>query len=440
MLNRRTFLKQVGLATLATALPSSAAEGPAPDRGPNIILILADDVGYECFGAYGSTQYKTPRIDRMSAEGIRFIHCHSTPLCTPSRVKIMTGQDNVRNYFDFGTFPKGQTTFAQMLKARGYVTGFAGKWQLEKTVGLLPKDVGFDDVCRLIGEWPNYWKTPIEVNGKELPVNRDTYGPDVFTQFVTDFIRKNKSRPFCLYFPMTLVHGPFQPAPGSPDRTSRDAQRNFQDMVAHMDTCIGRILDAVDAAGLKDRTVILFTGDNGTDASLHSTLDGVKIQGGKGYTRDHGTHVPLIVRGADVAAGAVCDDLIDFSDFLPTLTEIASAETPKGVKLDGRSFWPQCQGRKGQPRQWLFNYYFPRPYAKSYDDCYRHTETRWVRTKRHKLYGDGRLFDTAADPLEERPLPAGQAAETRKMLQAVLDSMPAKGAGIDYSRVLPDKG
>ncbi|MBL7221636.1 MAG: sulfatase-like hydrolase/transferase [Phycisphaerae bacterium] len=435
-LNRRGFLR-AGLAAAGMVPLASLCLSAKPEsRKPNIILIMADDVGYECFGCYGSRQYKTPRIDQMAAGGVRFTNCHSTPLCTPSRVKIMTGRDNVRNYYNFGTFPKGQTTFAHVLKTRGYQTAFAGKWQLELVSGLFPKDVGFDNVCRLIGEWPKYWNTPIALNDKALPVEKNTYGPDRFTAFATDFIKRHKSgdKPFLLYFPMTLVHSPFEPTPGSKNRKSRKSQSNFEDMVAHMDTCIGRILDALKEAGLSDNTVVLFTGDNGTDASLRSTLNGEIIRGGKGHTKDHGTHVPLIVAGSGSPAGKVCDDLIDFSDFLPTLADIAGADLPKGVELDGRTFWPQCQGRKGHPRQWLFNYYFPRPYVKKYDKKYRHSEIRWVRNKEYKLYGDGRFYNVLKDVLEQKPLSPGDAPATRRSLQKVLDSMPGKGANIDYNR------
>jgi len=209
----------------------------------------------------------------------------------------------------------------------------------------------------------------------------------------------------------------------------------YESMVTHMDTCVGRILDALKDAGVADNTVVLFTGDNGTDGSLRSTLGDKVIRGGKGYTRDHGTHVPLLVTGPGIPAGQVCGDLIDFSDFMPTIAAITGAKLPADRTLDGRSFWPQCQGHVGTPREWLFNYYYPRPYEMPYDDKYRHSETRWVRDHRYKLYGDGRLFDTADDVLEKRPVPKGTLPEIRKKLQAILDRMPSQGAGIDYSKV-----
>ena len=188
-LNRRGFLARglaaAGIAPLASLRLLAAQESPKR----NIILIMADDVGYECFGCYGSRQYRTPRLDKMAAGGVRFTNCHSTPLCTPSRVKIMTGRDNVRNYVDFGFFPKGEKTFSEMLKAKGYATCFSGKWQLEGA-GVNPEDIGFDEICKLDtkGSWPRYWDTEFRINGKRIPAKRGVYGPDVFTKFVTDFI------------------------------------------------------------------------------------------------------------------------------------------------------------------------------------------------------------------------------------------------------------
>jgi len=434
-MDRREFIRlSAGAAALGAFGVLSTSTAEHVKKPLNVVLIMADDLGYECLGAYGSRQYETPRLDQMAAGGVRFTNCYSAPLCTPSRVKIMTGQDNVRNYADFGQYPKGQVNFAQMVKARGYTTGFAGKWQLEGQ-GLFPKDVGFDDVCLLLGQWPEYWETPLAINDVALPVDKSLYGPDRITQYATDFVRKKRDRPFCLYYPMTLVHGMIEAAPALRGTGKAGRQRQYESMVAHMDTCVGRILDALKDAGVADNTVVLFTGDNGTDGSLYSTLDDKVIRGGKGHTRDHGTHVPLLVTGAGVPAGHVCEDLIDFSDFMPTIAAITAAALPTDRTLDGRSFWPQCQGRAGTPREWLFNYYYPRPYEMPYDDKYRHSEVRWVRNRRYKLYGDGRLFDTVEDVLEKSPVRKGTLPALRTRLQAILDRMPSQGAGIDYSRV-----
>ena len=138
----------------------------------NVVMIMADDVGYECFSSYGSKEFSTPRIDALAAAGMRFDHCHSTPLCTPSRVNLMTGKSNVFNYVDFGVFPKGESTFANHFQARGYTTVVAGKWQLlTKKDGISPKEAGFDRHCvwNIPGtERRRYWEPSLMHDGKVI--------------------------------------------------------------------------------------------------------------------------------------------------------------------------------------------------------------------------------------------------------------------------------
>ena len=148
------------------ALPLTAA-----DR-PNIIMILCDDVGFECFSAYGSREYSTPRLDALAAGGIRFENCHSTPLCTPSRVNLMSGKSNVFNYFDFGVYPKGEPTFGNYFKDHGYATAVAGKWQLlTGKGGISPEEAGFDTHCLWNipgGGRERYWNPSLVQNGELL--------------------------------------------------------------------------------------------------------------------------------------------------------------------------------------------------------------------------------------------------------------------------------
>jgi arylsulfatase A len=235
-------------------------------------------------------------------------------------------------------------------------------------------------------------------------------------------MERNRERPFFVYYPMALVHDPFLPTPDSADRTSKDEQRNFEDMVAYMDKIVGRIDATIDRLGLRDNTVLIFTADNGTHSDIRSELDGKTIQGGKGSPIDRGTHVPMLVRAPGFGPGGrVLDDLIDFSDYLPTLADIIGAKAP--AETDGRSFWPRIQGKPGNPRDWSFTWYFPRPYAEKLDHPYRHPEVRFARDKRYKLYGDGRFFDLASDPEEARPL-EHEGAAYRKLADA-LKQMPA---------------
>jgi arylsulfatase A len=419
-LSRRHLFGAVGMGMsnlLSTNLRASA-------RPPNVILLMADDAGYECFAPYGSRQYCTPALSRLARNGVRFNHCYATPLCTPTRVALMTGQNNVRNYTDFGAILPGQYTFADLFHRAGYASAIAGKWQLQGTPnakGIAPADAGFDTYCL----WntgrtspDRYWKPSIECDGKLINGREDQYGPDLFSTFL--------------------------PTPDSRDRKSEDLQINFTDMVAYCDKIVGRFLDTLERLKLHDNTIFIFTGDNGAEHTIVSRLNGRTIRGDKGRSTAAGTHVPLIVAGPGIPAGRIVNDLVDFTDFLPTLADATGSRLPSGIPFDGQSFWPQLTGAKGRPRETIFNYYFPRPYSKAFNSPYRHPEVRYAFDHRYKLYGDGRLFDTEADPREEHPLPVEADTATleavRAKLQAAIDRMPVHGLQIPREHWLRSQG
>ena len=422
---------------LLPVLITRAADGP-----PNVVFVMADDVGYECFGAYGSRQYSTPRINKLADGGVRFTNCFSTPLCTPSRVALMTGMSNVRNYSDFGALLPDQYTIADLFREAGYATAVAGKWQLqgsENSQGVPPGD-GFDTYCLWNTgntERRRFWNPSIECDGEIIDVSEDDYGPDIFTDFLLDFIEENRERPFLAYFPMVLVHSPFLPTPHSTDRSSKDEQRNFEDMVAYTDFIVGRLQDHLEDLGLLRDTVFVFTSDNGTHHTLASQLGGAKILGDKGAPTDAGTHVPLVVNAPGlINGGRVLDDLIDFADFLPTLAEAAGLKLPDKGDVDGVSFWPRLLGQPGQPREWLYTYYFPRPFAQEFETPYTNPEVAYVRDERYKLYRTGELFDLRQDPDETAPGTdrASELRAVRDKLQSALDSMPVVGERIPRER------
>jgi arylsulfatase A len=403
---------------------------------PNIILIMADDVGYECFGCYGSKQYQTPQIDRLARQGIRFNHCYSQPLCTPSRVKLMTGLSNVRNYSAFSILNRDQRTIGQYFKEAGYQTMIAGKWQLLgsehysaqfRGKGSRPEKMGFDESClwQVDKLGSRYWEPLLYINGKNRQFNKDQYGPTLATAAITQFMQAQREKPFFVYYPMIQVHSPFLPTPDSKSRTSKNQQKNFEDMVSYLDKLVGRIASKAEQLGIAQRTLILFVGDNGTHKRIKSQLQGQTIVGGKGKTTDAGTRVPFVAYWPGVIkAGQVSEDLVDFSDFLPTTLEAIQATVPAG--LDGQSFLPQLLGKPGKPRQWMHCYYCPRPE--------KIKPVRFVRDQRWKLYGSGQFFDVSSDPLEQRPLAKsalnGTAAEAHRKLAAALQSMPAKGQSL----------
>ena len=432
------FIFVVALALSIAATAAESASAPS-----NVILIMTDDTGYEVFGAYGSKQYKTPRVDELARTGMRFNHCYSQPVCVPSRVKIMTGKSNVRNYVFWGILDPQERTIGHMMKDAGYTTCVAGKWQLHgdgtfapetKGKGTLPENAGFDEhFCwNLDAAHHDYWEPVATVNGetKSYP-GGNTFGPTLVNDYVCDFIDRNKEEPFFIYYPMWLTHGPFVPTPDSVDRSSTNNQRNFEDMVAYMDKLVGRVVDKLEEAGVRDNTLILFTSDNGSPGGkkggIKSELNGVTIHGGKSLTTDAGTRVALIANmPGTVPAGKVSDDLVDFSDMMPTIAELTGASLPEGEVLDGVSFAPQLLGEKGTPREWIYCYNEPIPSQESEPAIF-------VRDQRWKLYNDGRLFDISNDVLEQNPILGDSPA--REKLQAALDSMPSKGLKIYYPKV-----
>lgn len=421
---------------LLTALPSPGSE-PAEGSPPNIILIMADDIAYDNVGCYGSEHFKTPRLDELARTGIRFTHCYSEPVCTASRVKIMTGRDNVRNYTGFGRLDPKETTFGTMLKQAGYATAVAGKWQLHGRNGVEAPDCDFDTYC--LWNYPGtersrFWNPSLIRDGKKVPVSEDSYGPDLCTDFLIEFIEANTNRPFFAYYPMLLTHGPFLPTPDSADRQNENKDDNFRDMVNYMDKCVGRLVDALDRNGLRENTIVMFTTDNGTGRALKYPYQGEMRVGEKAYPTDGGCHAPLIVNcPGKVKPGVVSDDLVDFSDFLPTLAEISSGELPN-VTLDGRSFWPQCVGKTGNPRQWIYQYYYPKFKEAATIHGAGKPYIIWAQDQKYKLYSHGKFIEVK-DRHEIRNIPVGQgsaeAESARRKLQAAINSMPESNRFMD---------
>jgi arylsulfatase A len=406
----------------------------AGDR-PNIILILADDLGYETIGANGGTSYHTPVLDQLAADGMRFSQCYAQPLCTPTRVQLMTGRSNARNYISFGNMDPQAVTFGNLFQKSGYATCMAGKWQLGKDLNL-PKNFGFDEYClwQHTRRPPRYANPGLEINGVTNDFSNGEYGPDLVSDYALDFIARHKTKPFLLYYPMMLTHDPYQPTPDSKDWDPKaqgekvnHKPEHFGDMVTYMDKLIGKLLAKLDECGVRDNTLVLFLGDNGTGAGVRSMMGERAVIGGKGRTVDAGMHVPLIANWpGHIAKGAVCADLVDTTDFLPTLCEAAAVKLSEPKQLDGRSFYPQLRSEKGQPREWLYAWYSPRQGSDK-------TVREFAFNQHFKLYRNGRFFDLTKDLNEKSPLQVssldGDAANAAKSLQAALnqfkDARPA---------------
>lgn len=443
------------------------AHGASPARGPNIIYVLADDLGYAELGCYGQERIRTPRIDRLAAQGMRLTqHYAGAPVCAPSRCVLMTGKHlghaHVRDNREVR--PEGQqpipgeeTTVAEVLKGAGYATAAIGKWGLGPPGSSGdPLRQGFDLFfgynCQRHAHsyypsylWHNDRRVPLEndppVPGHaSLPEGADPDDPksyesyqgtdhaaDRMVEMALRFIRESREEPFFLYFPSPLPHlalhigeediapyrgrwpeTPFTGGRGyTPHRTPRAA---YAAMITRLDRDVGRIVDLVDELGLGDRTLVLFSSDNGTthldrevDAKFFESVG--PLRGLKGSVYEGGIRVPMIARWTGtIRPGTVSDHVSAFHDVLPTLAEVAGVEPPAGI--DGISFLPTLQRRPDRQRDhefllWEFHGY-------GGQQAVRMGRWKGVRTGVRRQPGCPiQLYDLDADPGESRDVAAG---------------------------------
>ncbi|UCS94663.1 sulfatase-like hydrolase/transferase [Echinicola marina] len=428
---------------LGLSLPAIAYQEEAKER-PNIILIMADDLGFETLGVNGSESYKTPHLNQLAKEGMNFTQCYSTPLCTPSRVQLMTGQYNSRNYIGFGLLDLKERTFGHYLKEAGYDNFIAGKWQLfgnkhQRELagdrdGSLPSDAGLDNYCLWqVKQLGSRYKDPLLSTPSGDKIYEGKFGPDIFVDHIVDFIEKERDKPFFVYFPMALSHDPFVPTPDNEHFSSFEAKsktndpKYFGEMVGYMDKLLGKIFDTVHTSGNADNTLIIFIGDNGTDQDVVSLQNGNSIKGDKGNTTTAGTHVPMIATWkGKIKAGSVNNNLIDFTDFLPTLLEVAQLPKDQRVFSDGISFYPQLLGKRSAKRDWVFCHYAP--------NWGGFEHKRFIHDKSLKLYENGSIYKIDTDPMEMHPLESGQLTgnERKKITEfrTIMKEMNKQSKGI----------
>jgi len=412
----------------AAALNCIAADQAAR---PNILFILADDTGIDDYGCYGSDRFKgrTPNIDSLAKSGLRFERCYSEPLCGPSRCTIMTGRyvfrtGGISNPTAHTPSYRSEPSLATTLKRAGYVTGMAGKW---RQMSDSPGDWGFDEFItdNTAGGW--YWKSNYSENGKWTTKGSNAYGPDVCLDFTKDFLRRHKSEPFYFYFPTHLVHGPIVRTPDTKPGTSAEPTL-YSDNIAYLDKQVGELIAELDRLGLREKTLIVFSGDNGT-AKRSGTIGDREIHGAKGSVLEGGSRVPLIANWKGVTPpGKVLKDLVDFTDFFPTFAELAGAKMPDGMKSDGHSFAPQVRGQPGHPRDWIFVQLGAKWYA---------------RNDGFKLTQSGELYDLSDAPFAEKPVAADSkstaATAARRLLKTALDELNPAGGTTGTALEKPEK-
>jgi len=354
-------------------------------------------------------------------------------------VKIMTGMHNYNNYEYFGYLNPNQSTFANLLKDKGYATLIAGKWQLNglsydlegKEDPKRPHHFGFEEYClwqltHPKKEGERYANPLIEQNGQIVSVTGQDYGPDIFADYILDFIERKKDSTFLVYYPMVLVHDPFVPTPdsktwGIDSLQYKNDTTNFKDMVEYTDKIVGRIQDKLMELNIADNTLLIFTGDNGNNRQIITETKNGKIHGFKGNTTDAGTNVPLIASWpGQVKAGTVFDGLVSFTDFYATLADIAGADDPR----EGHSLLPLLQNKPFEGRKYLAVHYDPR-----WGEGVNIYRNQFVRTVDYKLYQDGKFYHVTADPLESLPLEenslSAEQRAVRDFLQGEINKLPA---------------
>jgi arylsulfatase A len=438
----RTLTTGAGLAVaLAVAAWSvGGAQAPPP---PNLVVIFADDLGYGDLGAFGAPVIKTPRLDRMAAEGQKWTSFYVQPVCSPSRAALLTGRLPVRTGMwatpsgrapgvmrenGASGLPLAEVTIPELLKTRGYATGMVGKWHLGHVPDVLPMRHGFDEWLGLpyshdmlmtaprdqgldspayYDPKPEYWNVPL-MRGEaviERPVDHRTLTAR-YTNEAVRFIERHKSGPFFLYLAHNLPHIPLARSPAFVGRSDAGM---YGDVIEELDWSTGRILDALTALDLERRTVVVFTSDNGPwlPFRTHGGSAG-PLRDGKGTTWEGGVRTPAIVWGPGTVRPGTITAMGSALDLLPTFAELAGARGPGDRLLDGVSLAGVWRTGAGAPRQTHFYYA---------DD-----ELRAVRKGRYKVhfvtsgaYGIGEpravhasplLFDLQEDPGERHDIAA----------------------------------
>lgn len=439
----------------------------AGENRPNIVVILSDDAGFEEFGLYNVKKgipTNTPNIDRLGQQGVAFAHAWGQAICGPSRSMFLSGNyavnngsyDNNLKYLPGknGLISKNKNlpSFTRILHDAGYKVAVGGKWHNPSGFMVLKdsKALGLDSYCvwdaspdpfeQRLGEklipddtWEiaaisgqpkisRYWKPGVIKNDKVLPTTMEDYGPDIFCDFICEFMEENakEEQPFLAYYTQVLPHGAHCPTPDMVAMGEQRTNANFKKgtekgmemflaQVNYADKLVGRIVAKIEELGIADNTIILYSSDNGTTSSS------------KGKGVEYGVHVPFVVAGAGIKQRGMVDELVDFTDVLPTLADFANAKIPRKYNIDGVSLKPFLTGGSDSTKPVIYS--FPGP-------------TRLVRTKDYMLeavspvYGhaNGRFYKTNGswdgrgyENITHNP----EYTEERNRFDALMDAFPS---------------
>ena len=451
---------------LTLSLTPSLLAGDSGKTKPNILFIMADDMGKEWVSCYGAEGIQTPNIDALAKGGMKFDKAWSMPQCTPSRATLLTGtypwRNGFVNHWDVPRWGVGyldwkhprNTTFARLMKKAGYSTFASGKWQLND-FRLEPhamKKHGFDDWAMWTGyEADNspsreryadpYINTP--EGSKTYP---GAFGPDVYTDKMISFMKRNRNKPMCLYYAMALPHGPMVPTPDEPKVEGKVVR--YGAMVRYVDKMVGKLVTSLEELGLRENTLVIFTTDNGSPGVTGRRL-GRDVRGGKSKKWEAGVCNPFIANWpGTVPAGTESDALTDFSDLLPTFVDIAGVTPPSDLVLDGHSILPVLKGKnKDTPREWIMamGHWPARLDQKGVHGVFPFA-SRVIRDDRFKVWVDNErsieaLYDLEQDPWEEKNLIESQQPEHLASLnkfRKVVASFPKEDARPLYTPRSPN--
>ena len=423
-------MRRPSLALACVALAGCTASPPAEapeSRPPNIVLILADDLGYGDVGFHGVSDFQTPHLDALAASGVRFSNAYVThPYCSPSRAGLLSGRyqhrfGHVHNpAFGAGEgLPLSETLLPEPLRDAGYTTGIVGKWHLGDAPEYHPLERGFDEFLGFVGGGHDYfasddtdevqYRIPLHRNRERIPV--EGYLTDQFSAAAVDFVERHRDEPFFLYLAYNAPHTPMQAPPEYLERVAgiaEEKRRTYAAMATAVDDGVGRVREALENLGLSERTLVFFLSDNGGPPRANASSN-APLRSAKGTVYEGGVRVPFVVSWPGrLEAGGVYDEVVSSLDVFATTIAAAGAEAPWAEGVD---LLPYLSGdRVGAPHERLF---WHSDEGGQY--AARQGGLKWVRALRR----EGELYDLAADIGEASNVATERSAEADALEAAV---------------------